>query len=148
MSERKSIVIVEEFRAPPARVWRAMTEPEQMARWMMPPEGFVPQVGCEFIMRGTPVPAVKFSGVVKCRVLELLPERLLSLSWGDAEGAMTDWTVSWRLEPTATGTRVTLVHDGFDLNSEFEQISYRVMGSGWGGIMRKLGEVAGEALVA
>lgn len=125
-----------------------MTVPELMARWMMPPEGFVPEVGCEFIMRGTPVPAVKFSGVVKCRVLELLPERRLSLSWGDAAGATTNWTVNWTLEPTPRGTRVTLVHDGFDLASEFEQISYRVMGSGWGGIMRKLGEVADEALAA
>jgi uncharacterized protein YndB with AHSA1/START domain len=75
-------------------------------------------------------------------------ERRLSLSWGDAEGGTTNWTVSWTLEPTAGGTRVTLVHDGFNLDSEFEQISYRVMGSGWGGIMRKLGEVAGEGVAA
>lgn len=145
MSDPKSIVIVEEYRASPSRVWQAMTEPELMARWMMPTEGFVPEVGNEFLMVGTPVPAVNFSGTTRCKVLELIKERRLSLSWGDAAGGTTNWTVSWTLEPTAEGTRVTLVHDGFDLSDEREQISYRVMGSGWVGIMRKLGEVAGTA---
>lgn len=148
MSETKSIVIVEDYRATPARVWRAMTEPELMARWMMPPEGFVPEVGCEFLMAGTPVPAVKFSGTIRCKVLELVRERRLSLSWGDAAGDSTNWTVSWTLEPIAEGTRVTLVHDGFDLSDERQQLSYRVMGSGWVGIMRKLGEVAQDGVAA
>lgn len=143
MRETKAIVIVEDYAASPARVWRAMTDPALMAKWMMAND-FVPEVGREFTMRGVPVPAVKFSGTIRCKVLELVPEKRLSLSWGDAEGATTDWTVSWTLEHRDGGTRVTLVHDGFDLDSPEEQISYRAMGNGWVGIMRKLGAVAGE----
>lgn len=143
MSESKSIVIVEDYAASPARVWRAMTDPELIARWMMAND-FVPEVGHEFTMQGVPVPAVKFSGTIRCKVLELVVERRLSLSWGDAAGATTNWTVSWTLERRENGTRVTLVHDGFDLESPEQQISYKVMGSGWVGIMKKLGVVAGD----
>jgi uncharacterized protein YndB with AHSA1/START domain len=143
MSESKAIVIVEDYAASPARVWRAMTDPALMERWMMAND-FVPRVGHEFTMQGVPVPAVKFSGMIRCTVLELVAEKRLSLSWGDAAGARTAWTVSWTLEPRDSGTRVTLVHDGFDLTSPEEQVSYKVMGSGWVGIMKKLGAVAGE----
>lgn len=143
MSENRAIVIVEDYAASPARVWRAMTDPELMARWMMAND-FEPRVGHEFTMQGVPVPAVKFSGTIRCKVLELVAERRLSLSWGDAAGATTNWTVSWTLERREGGTRVTLVHDGFDLTRPEEQLSHKVMGSGWVGIMKKLGVVAGE----
>lgn len=147
MSEPRSNVIVEVYAASPARVWRAMTDPALMSKWMMESD-FRPVIGHEFEMKGTPVPAVNFSGTIRCKVLELVQEKRLSLSWGDAVGGYTNWTVSWTLEPHGAGTRVTLVHDGFNLDDPREQLSHKVMGSGWVGIMRKLGEIAGGAAEA
>jgi uncharacterized protein YndB with AHSA1/START domain len=40
-----SIVVRREFGAPPARVWRAMTEPEHLRRWLGTPE--FPLTTCE-----------------------------------------------------------------------------------------------------
>ena len=44
-----SIVVRRDFGAPPARVWRAMTEPEHMRRWLGNPE--FPLTTCEMDVR-------------------------------------------------------------------------------------------------
>jgi uncharacterized protein YndB with AHSA1/START domain len=44
-----SIVVRREFGAPPTRVWRAMTEPEHMLRWLGSPE--FPLTTCEMDVR-------------------------------------------------------------------------------------------------
>ena len=54
----------------------------------------------------------------------------------------TDWIVSWTLKPEGTGTRVFLLHDGFDPDDEFQQLSRKFMGGGWANhIPRALGDV-------
>jgi uncharacterized protein YndB with AHSA1/START domain len=62
---------------------------------------------------------------VACEVLEVEPERKLSIRWGP------QWTVTWRLEPEGTGTRLFLSHEGFDPDDEFQRVSRRIMGGGW-----------------
>jgi uncharacterized protein YndB with AHSA1/START domain len=44
-----SIVVRRDFGAPPARVWRAMTEPEHMRRWLGSPD--FPLTTCEMDVR-------------------------------------------------------------------------------------------------
>jgi uncharacterized protein YndB with AHSA1/START domain len=141
--ERRAITIVEELPYPPEKVWLALTEPRLMAKWLMPTTNFEARVGQEFQMQGTPVPAVNFSGVVLAKVLELTPHKRMSISWTD-EPRTVDWTVTWSLEPQAGGTRLTMVHDGFDLTSERQQMSYKIMGGGWVGMNHKIGEVLRE----
>ena len=52
----------------PERVWRALTTPDLMARWLMEPAGFAPVVGTRFTFRGQPMPSVGFSGEIVCEV--------------------------------------------------------------------------------
>ncbi|MEU9832324.1 SRPBCC domain-containing protein [Streptosporangium sp. NPDC048047] len=101
---------------PPAKVWRALTEPELIARWLMPGD-FRLEVGHRYTMRGVAMPGTGFSGVVQAEVLTFTPGRMLRLGWRDAApggGAGVDWTVTWTLEPEGTGTRLFLTHEGFD----------------------------------
>lgn len=120
---------VDQFLAhPPARVWRALTDPEMLGRWLMPND-FRPVLGHRFTFRTDPIPATDFDGVVVCQVLAVEPERLLRISWGG--GAGLDTTVTWRLEPEGRGTRLFLEHDGFDPDSPAQQLSRRILGSGW-----------------
>ena len=44
------------FPHPPAKVWRALTEPELIAQWMMPGD-FRLEVGHRYTMQGRPVAA-------------------------------------------------------------------------------------------
>ena len=71
MNEQLTTIEVELF-LPHATetVWRALTEPELISRWLMEND-FEPEIGHQFQMRGIPVPAVGFSGIVASEVLEL-----------------------------------------------------------------------------
>jgi uncharacterized protein YndB with AHSA1/START domain len=103
---------------------------------------FEPRVGHRCTMRGTPVPAVGFSGLVASEVLEIDPERLLRISWRDAKaGNDLNSTVTWTLVPEGAGTRLFLVHEGFDPEEPSHVIAHRIMGGGWRGqILKKLQE--------
>lgn len=112
----------------PAKVWRALTEPELIERWLMPND-FKLEVGHRYTMQGQPVKQTDFDGTVLCEVLDFEQERLLKISWGDSND--TDWTVTWRLEPEGRGTRLFLDHEGFDPDNETQQLSRKIMGGGW-----------------
>jgi uncharacterized protein YndB with AHSA1/START domain len=113
--------------APPARVWRALTDPAVLARWLMPND-FEPVVGHRFTFRTEPRPADGFDGVVHCEVLAIEPERLLRIAW---RGNRLDTTVTWQLVPEGRGTRLLLTHDGFDPDDPAQQLARQVMGGGW-----------------
>lgn len=79
----------------PQKVWRALTDPDLAARWLVPDD-------------------------VDCRILEAEPERLLRCSWKSREderdslGQSLDTVVTFELSPTeAGGTHLRIVHAGF-----------------------------------
>lgn len=130
MSEDLTTITVDQFFPHPVeRVWRVLTEPELIARWLMPSD-FQPRLGHRFTMHGRPIDAVGFSGTIACEVLALEPLRLLSISWQDAAGGF-DSTVTWTLHSEGRGTRVLLEHAGFDPDNPTHQLSRRIMGGGW-----------------
>lgn len=142
----QSIVVDYELAAPPARVWRALTEPELLARWLMEND-IAPVVGHEFTFRAQPAPG--WDGIVHCEVLEVEVEKRLSYSWrgGSDElegyGGRIDTVVTWTLEPTATGgTHLHLEHSGFLPHNAF---AFDGLGKGWRG---KVAERITQALAA
>jgi uncharacterized protein YndB with AHSA1/START domain len=128
MDELTAIRVDEFLPYPPARVWRALTDPERLARWLMPND-FQPSVGHRFTFRTDPAPP-DFDGVVHCQVLAIEPERLLRISWAGGGNDLRT-TVTWRLEPEGTGTRLLLDHEGFDPDHPSQQLARRAMGGGW-----------------
>ncbi len=95
------------FAHPPAKVWRALTEREALAAWFMEND-FEPRVDHEFTFRTDPAPG--FDGVIRCRVLEIEPERRLRFSW---RGGPVDTVVTWTLEPDGDETRLRVEQTGF-----------------------------------
>lgn len=131
----------------PARVWKALTDPDLLARWLMPND-FQLKVGHRFTFKGVPVPKVNFSGIVQCEVLDFEIERRLCYSWADHSGENDlHSTVTWRLAPEGQGTHLFLEHDGFDPAHPLLHLSYQIMSGGWLRLMRQLGEIlaAGDA---
>ncbi|TKB18580.1 MAG: SRPBCC domain-containing protein [Mesorhizobium sp.] len=98
---------------PPEKVWRALTEPELLAAWMMPND-MKPEAGKRFAFAGPDAP-------IECEVLEAEPGKLLRYSWRERPSANAadplpafDSIVTFTLEPTVSGgTRLSIVHDGF-----------------------------------
>jgi uncharacterized protein YndB with AHSA1/START domain len=109
------IRIVREYPHPPAKVWRAMTDPALIPLWTATgaggrAEGFTATVGTTFQFVAKPKPG--WNGIVDCEVLEVNEPSLLRYSWtGDGGGDVTE--VLYRLEPHAGGTRFTYEHTGF-----------------------------------
>lgn len=123
---------------PPEKVWRALTDPALLAEWLLPAVGFELEPGAAFTLQAPPQPG--WDGTVNCRFLEIEPQRKLSWSWvvGDI-----DTVVTFTLEPTAAGTRLTLVQSGFkpDQRRNFAGARYgwRMMG---GKLVDLLGRIA------
>jgi uncharacterized protein YndB with AHSA1/START domain len=136
-----STVRVDQFLAhPPAVVWRALTEPELIAQWLMPGD-FQLKVGHRYTMQTQALPAVGFSGGVLATVLAFEAGRMLRVSWrdGGADDGRAEWTITWTLHPEGSGTRLFLVHEGFDPDDPLQQRARTIMRGGWAsGVMRAL----------
>ena len=94
---------------PPAKVWRALTEPKLLAQWLLPVIELKLEPGAAFVFKTQPHPG--WDGTVNCRMLEIEPLKKLSYVW--AAGEFLDTVVTFSLTPTDTGTRLTLVQSGF-----------------------------------
>jgi len=98
-----------EILVPPSSVWRWLSTQEGLRRWLAPDLEIDLEVGGTYRMLGA-------DGLtwISGTVLEIVPEGRLVLSWVEEEAS---WVHPARLvvtlEPTASGTRVGLVHDGF-----------------------------------
>jgi uncharacterized protein YndB with AHSA1/START domain len=109
------IRIVRTYPHPPAKVWRAVTDPALIPLWTATgrgarPEGFSTEVGTRFRFVAKPQPG--WNGIVECEVLAAREPSLLRYSWADGEkGDRTE--VTYRLEPYEGGTRFTYEHTGF-----------------------------------
>jgi uncharacterized protein YndB with AHSA1/START domain len=143
MAEPLTAIRLDEFLPyPPERVWRALTDPARLARWLMPND-FRAEVGHRFSFRTEPVPGTEFDGVVACEVLAVEPERLLRISWAGGPGLRT--TVTWRLVAEGAGTRLFLDHEGFDPADPAQREALRIMGGGWRThLMRRLEAVLAD----
>jgi hypothetical protein len=64
-----------------------------------------------------------------------------------AEGTL-DTRITWMLEPEGAGTRLTLVHEGFDLESPTGRAALDGMGAGWPAILVRLGAALDQASVS
>jgi uncharacterized protein YndB with AHSA1/START domain len=116
---------------PPVAVWKALTDPALHARWWA--AGDVrPVVGHRFELD------MGKWGKQPCRVLAVEPERLLRYLF--AAGTL-DTTVTWRLVAEKTGTRLFLIHTGFNLESPMGKSALDGMKSGWPEVLRRLGDV-------
>lgn len=106
----QTVSIAFEFDLPhsPEKVWRALTDPELLAEWLLPAIGFELEPDAPFTFKAPPQPG--WDGTVNCRFLEIEAHKKLSWTWvvGDI-----DTVVTFTLTPTASGTRVEIVQSGF-----------------------------------
>ena len=105
----------------PDKVWRALTDPELLAEWLLPVVGLKLEKGAAFTFKTQPYPG--WDGTVSCRFVEIEAERKLSYTWGVP---FLETVVTFTLTPTASGTRLSLVQSGFkpDQKREFGGARY------------------------
>lgn len=117
----KTIEVDQFIAAPPAQVWRAITEPELFEKWWVAGD-VAPIEGHKFTLD------MPGWGSVPCTVLKVEPEALFSCTF--AEGSL-DSTLTWKLVPEGRGTRLLFEHAGFDLDEPMHKNAFENMGPGW-----------------
>ncbi len=132
---KAAIIQLEHFYTqPPAAVWKALTDPELHARWWA--AGDVrPVVGHRFELN------MGKWGMQPCEVIEVEPERVLKYRF--AAGVL-DTTITWRLTPEGSGTRLSLTHEGFDLDSPMGRAAFEGMKPGWPDVLERLETVLSD----
>ncbi len=99
-----------EISAPPAAVWQWLATQQALRRWISSNLTIDLRVGGSYRFLG-PDDQTWISG----NVVELEPEKSLILSWlEEGSGWVSPARFVITLVPTAIGTRVTLIHDGFE----------------------------------
>lgn len=143
----REIVVDDVFPHAPEAIWATLVRPELMARWLrMTPVGFEPVVGNRFTYQTSA--AGEWDGTIRCEVVDVVPHRRLAYSWrGGHEanvgyGSRLDAVVTLTLEPVEGGTRLRVVHSGFELPRN--ETAYRNMSGGWTGVVARIGEITGE----
>jgi uncharacterized protein YndB with AHSA1/START domain len=148
MSEMKQDIVVEEvFPHAPETIWKALATDALMSRWIhMAVTGFAPVVGNRFTYQTTP--AGQWDGVIRCEVLDVVPHERLVYAWrGGHEtntgyGSRLDTVVTFTLVKEAGGTRLRVVHSGFELPRN--ETAYRNMSGGWKRVVHDIVAVASE----
>ena len=136
----KDIVIDEVFPHTAETIWKLLTSAELMTRWMMQPKDFQAVEGTDFTFHTNPAGA--WDGIIRCKVLEVVPGRRLSYAWKGGDdgnvgyGSRLDTIVTFSLTPTEAGTRVQLVHAGFE--TPRNDIAYKNMSEGWAKCVKRL----------
>jgi uncharacterized protein YndB with AHSA1/START domain len=112
-------ISVDQFiEAAPAKVWRALTEPELHARWWAPGD-IAATVGHHFHLQ------MPGWGSIPCEIIEVEPHQRLVYTFNE------NWTLTWRLVREGAGTRLFLDHSGFDLDDKRSRDAFERMGPGW-----------------
>jgi uncharacterized protein YndB with AHSA1/START domain len=134
-SNLPSVTIVRRIKASPAKVWAAITRPDQMIQWWGPDAG--PTLRADVDVR----PGGRFSVVFRLLngeehnptgiYREVIPERKLVFTWdlpGERESLVT-----FLLEPIEGGTELTLRHEYLPDDATRESHE-----QGWSGLLDKL----------
>lgn len=127
--KQPGIITVEHvYKQPPARVWRALTDPALVARWWAAGD-IRAEIGHRFEMDMGPW------GKQPCEVIAVEPGRLFRYRFAQPT---LDTIITFALAPEGTGTRLTLTHEGFDLDSPMGRRAFEGMRPGWPGILAKI----------
>ena len=109
-TETSSVILERTFAHPPLKVWRAITQSDLIAKWLMDND-FEPSEDHRFQFRTDPNPY--WSGIVDGEVRAVEPEQRLVYTWL-SDGV--DTVVELTLREAQGGTLLRVEHSGFRKN--------------------------------
>lgn len=124
-----------ELNAPVSKVWKAITNKDEMKNWYFDLEGFKPEVGFEFRFYGGKDECNQYLHI--CMITEVIPEKKLTYSWRyDGDPGLSH--VTWELFPAGDKTRLVLTHSGIETFSQDNpDLAKENFEAGWNHIIGK-----------
>ncbi len=104
-------VIERTYNAPIAKVWKAITDKNEMKQWYFDLAEFRPEVGFEFRFTGGPSPEKQYLHL--CKITEVIPGKKLTHSWR-YDGYEGNSFVTFELFDEGSKTRLKLTHAGLE----------------------------------
>ena len=103
-------VIERTYNASPEKVWKAITDKDQMKQWYFDLEAFKPEIGFEFQFEVTNE-GKRFLHL--CKITEVIAGKKLKYSWR-YDGYEGNSFVTFELFPEGNKTKVKLTHKGLE----------------------------------
>ncbi|HSD63853.1 MAG TPA: SRPBCC domain-containing protein [Ignavibacteriaceae bacterium] len=128
------VIVEQTFDTLPAKIWKAITDKEEMKKWYFNIKEFKPEKGFEFRFWAGKDEKNQYEHV--CKITELIPEKKLTYSWRfeSYEGLSF---VTFELFPEGKKTRFKLTHAGLGTfpadNPDFARDNFV---EGWNYIIR------------
>jgi uncharacterized protein YndB with AHSA1/START domain len=123
----ESLVIERTFNAPVAKVWKALTNADEMRRWYFDLKEFKAERGFEFQF------VVEHEGNTydhRCKVTEVVPQKKIAYTWryGGHEG---DSLVTFELFAEGDKTKLKLTHEGLETFPKLPAYARKNFEQGW-----------------
>ena len=127
-AETGEVVVVERtLNAPVARVWKALTDVDQMREWYFDLKEFKPEVGFEFEF------VVEHEGNKYhhlCRITDVVPEKKIAYTWR-YKGEPGDSLVTFELAGDGDKTTVKVTHTGIETFPQTPAYARKNFEAGW-----------------
>ena len=123
----EAVVLERTFAAPVARVWKALTNVEEMRRWYFDLKKFEPEVGFEFEF------TVEHEGMKYhhlCKIAEVIPQKKLAYTWR-YKGHEGNSLVTFELFADGDKTRLKLTHEGLETFPKTPSFARKSFMEGW-----------------
>jgi len=127
----EAVVVERTFNAPVARVWRALTDVEEMRQWYFDLKEFRPAVGFEFEF------VVEHEGMTYhhlCKITEVIPQKKIAYTWR-YKGHPGDSLVTIELSPEGNKAHLKLTHTGIETFPKTPAYARKNFEAGWTAIV-------------
>lgn len=123
------IIIEQKVNASAEKVWKALTDINEMKIWYFDIPDFIPEEGAVFNFY-EPGDEKKYHH--QTEILEIIPEKKLKHTWFYPEFSDQKTIVTWELEPQGESTWIRLTHENIDgFNDLGENFSEKAFKEGW-----------------
>ena len=137
-----AVVVERILDAPVAKVWKALTDVDQMRHWYFDLKEFNPQVGFEFEF------LVEHEGNTYhhlCKITEVIPQTKIAYTWR-YKGEAGDSLVTFELSPEGSKTRLKVTHTGIETFPKTPAYARKNFESGWTAIATELEQFLGKRM--
>jgi uncharacterized protein YndB with AHSA1/START domain len=126
---KEPFVIEKTYNASIEKVWKAITDRDDMKQWYFDLKEFKPEAGFKFQFSGVGKDGSK-TFVHLCEIKEVVPQKKLSYTWR-YEGFGGNSLVTFELFPEGNKTRLKLTHSGLDTFPPDPDFVYENFVEGW-----------------